>query len=260
MTYTHNSISTTLSIPRRHGIAFFNTASARACRLNSYDHHPTPSDRKRWCVLCRKDGMGDLNKGRTAVCHCSKCTVSLCLSVPANIAKNFWYMWHMIQTLQPRHIGAAVPRTTCPSSDTAKPVGRGAPSTPGSAVARRPANVSEIVNLSTFRAQTPAPDTAATNRNVEMQSSTPLRRSTRRRCVQQVVSSDDEVQDLTADSPVQRHHVRRIHSLPSSPSPERASRQLFGNASTSLSHQTRHYSYRGADTVAPARSVECGRR
>lgn len=69
---------------RRSRMAFFNTAAWRAFRLHSHDHHPVHSDRKRWCVLCRKDGVGDQVKHRITSYMFTKCTVPLCISIPAN--------------------------------------------------------------------------------------------------------------------------------------------------------------------------------
>lgn len=81
-------------------------------RLQSHGHYPLPSEKENWCVLCRKDVMPDTNNGRTTKYKFSKYTITLCLSVPAGLQNNYFYLWNIVQHLLPRHVGVAATSTT----------------------------------------------------------------------------------------------------------------------------------------------------
>lgn len=134
-----------------------------------------------WCVLSRKDGLGDASKGRTTVYNCSKFKVPLCLSVPTNLRKNCWYVWQMTQTLRPRQIGTVGPRLGGPSSQTMKMTVRAhnKNSIHRSNVGLPERNVCDFINLAQFTSAS-VQDGAPSDEGNEVQGDTGGSRRTRR--------------------------------------------------------------------------------
>lgn len=97
-------------------------------------------ENKTWCVLCRKDGITDANKGRTTKYICSPCIIPIFVSVTSVLHRICWFVWHTVQIIVPRHVGAAERRS--PSQQLSS-----LHTTPGAG------SVSRIINRSRFTAR-----------------------------------------------------------------------------------------------------------
>lgn len=108
-----------MHIPKRNMIPSFNVPTDMA---HQFLAEPITKSR-----LPQRDGANSVSK-RGEVAHTkaasvkfssSACTVLLCLSIPANLRKHFWYIWHTVGNVAPRQLSKSNSSgTTSPFSTT----------------------------------------------------------------------------------------------------------------------------------------------
>lgn len=115
------------------------STSKKVHRNQSHGHYPFPSDKKNWCILCRKDVCWIQAKGTprsinavSLQCHCASPYQQVC-------KKKCWFMWHSAQNLVPRHVGTVQKRNSAVEES-------------GPIQAPAVGNVSRSVNVSAFTA------------------------------------------------------------------------------------------------------------